>query len=285
MRKNSFAGIDRAFAGKHREKPLPRRIAELIMARIFVGELNPGDRLPPDRVLAQQLGVDRTSLRAALNELASRNVVQAIQGSGVEVLDYREHAGLDFLDAVFDMPGIDLGSSFNLELLDHWIEVVPAIVRTALSRSTPADLADIDRLFVQQLSLLEQGASNKDLAAIEVQIQDEIVKLAGGTILRLFANSMRRFRLQFGASFFNTIDVHGHVGAQRAFLRELMAGGITPDEIADRYRKYLAGQTRAHRARIARLPLNPNRRVPPMQPELRDTACAPPSDTEDPRRT
>ncbi|MCK7466971.1 MAG: GntR family transcriptional regulator [Desulfosudis oleivorans] len=90
-----------------------------------MGELKPGDRPPPDRVLAEQLGVDRTSLRAALNELASRNIVRAVQGSGVVVLDYREHAGLDFLDAVFGMPDIELGSAFNLELLDHWIEVVP----------------------------------------------------------------------------------------------------------------------------------------------------------------
>ena len=168
------------------EKPLPRRIADILIARIFVGELKPGDRLPPDRVLAEQLGVDRTSLRAALNELASRNILKAVQGSGVAVLDYREHAGLDFLDSLFDMQDIDLGSAFNLELLDHWIDVVPAIVRSAFSRSTPSDLADIDKLFVRQLDLLNRGATNKELAVVEVEIQDRIVNLAGSTILRLF---------------------------------------------------------------------------------------------------
>jgi len=239
-------------------EPLPRRIAQTLMARIFVGELKPGDRLPPDRVLALQLGVDRTSLRAALSELASRNIVYAVKGSGVVVLDYREHAGLDLLDAVFDMPGIDLGSAFNLELLDHWIEVMPAIVQAACRRSTPADLAFIDMLFVSQIHLLARGAANKDLAVIEVQIQDEIVRLAGSTILRLFANSMRRFRLRFSTSFFNSIDVRDHVRAQRALLNDIMAGNITPEEVCRLYRAYLEEHTRRHRESISRLPSNPS---------------------------
>jgi GntR family transcriptional regulator, transcriptional repressor for pyruvate dehydrogenase complex len=245
---------------REHEKPLPRRIADLLIARIFVGELKPGDRLPPDRVLAEQLGVDRTSLRAALNELASRNILKAVQGSGVVVLDYREHAGLDFLDTMFDMQDIDLGSAFNLELLDHWIDVMPAIVRSAFKRSTPADLADIDNLFARQLELLNRGATNQELAAVEVEIQDKIVRLAGSTILRLFANSMRRFRMQFETSFFKTIDVHQHINAQRSLLQEILAGTITPDEAVDRYRSYLSEQTGKHRERIARLPANPNRR-------------------------
>ena len=243
-----------------REKPLPRRIADLIIARIFMNELKPGDRLPPDRVLAEQLGVDRTSLRAALNELASRNIIRAVQGSGVVVLDYREHAGLDFLDAVFGMSDIDLGSAFNLELLDHWIEVVPAILKLALRRATPADLASIDSLFRLQLDSMKKGIDYNELAAIEVEIQDEIVNLAGSTILKLFANSMQRLRVQFVASFLKTVDIQKHILAQRTIIQLMMAGGTTPDESASRFKMYLHEQTRAHRTRIARMPSSPNRK-------------------------
>ncbi len=243
-----------------RDKPLPRRISELLIARIFMGELKPGDRLPPDRVLAEQLGVDRTSLRAALNELASRNIVRAVQGSGVVVLDYREHAGLDFLDAVFGMSDIDLGSTFNLELLDHWIEVVPAVLEMALRRATHADLATIDTLFRRQLDALKKGADLFELAAIEVEIQDEIVRLAGSTILRLFANSMRKVRVQFVASFFKTVDVKAHILSMRTMIQLVMAGGITPETSAMRFKAYLHEHTKAHRARIAGMPSSPFRR-------------------------
>jgi DNA-binding FadR family transcriptional regulator len=225
-----------------------------------MGELKTGDRLPPDRVLSEQLGVDRTSLRAALSELASRNIVRAVQGSGVVVLDYRENAGLDFLDAVFGMSDIDLGSAFNLELLDHWIEVVPAILKMALRRATHADLAAIDSLFRKQLDAMKNDAALFDLAAIEVDVQDEIVKLAGSTILRLFANSMRKVRIQFVASFFKTVDVQTHILTMRTMIQLVMAGGITPDESAMRFKSYLQEHTKAHRARIAGMPSSPFRR-------------------------
>jgi GntR family transcriptional regulator, transcriptional repressor for pyruvate dehydrogenase complex len=243
-----------------REKPLPRRIADLLISRIFVGEFKPGDKLPPDRVLAEQLGVDRTSLRAALSELAGRNIIKALQGSGVVVLDYREHAGLDFLDAVFAMPDIDLGSAFNMELLDHWIEVMPAIARSALGRATHSDLAAIDLLFMEQLDLLAKGASNEELACREVELQDTLVKLAGSTILRLFANSMRKLRLQFAISFFRYGDVKEHVLTQRMWLQDLMAGCSTPEQISDRMRSYLIEKTRAQRERLSRMSSNPSRR-------------------------
>ncbi|HOS96126.1 MAG TPA: GntR family transcriptional regulator [Deltaproteobacteria bacterium] len=248
------------------DKPLPRRIADLLLARIFTGELKPGDRLPPDRLLAGQLGVDRTSLRAALSELAGRNIVRAVRGSGVVVLDYREHAGLDFLDAVLGMSDIDLGGALHLEILDLWVEVVPAIIRMAMARSTPADMAALDALFGRQLDLLDKGADPADIAAVEVELQDYLVRLSGSTIVRLLANSLRRSRLQFVGSFYRTVDVKAHILAQRSLIRLIAEGGHSPEKIAGLYRSYLQEHTRSHRARIASQSPQPHRRRSPGPP-------------------
>ncbi|MDD9938242.1 MAG: GntR family transcriptional regulator, partial [Myxococcales bacterium] len=48
---------------------LPDRIADELIARVFTGELQPGDTLPAERALAASLGVDRTSLRIAMRQL------------------------------------------------------------------------------------------------------------------------------------------------------------------------------------------------------------------------
>lgn len=231
----------------------------MLLVKILVGELKPGDKLPPDRLLAEQLCVDRTSLRAALSELAGRNILKPLRGSGVVVLDYREHGGLDFLDAVFSLPNIDLGSALHLEILDHWIDVMPVIIKKAVIRSTPADLASIDHLFKKQVDMMKNNPDIHELAAIEVLIQDEIINLAGGTILKMFANSTRRLRVQFAASFFKTVDIRKHINYQRDLIRIIMAGESTPDETADNYRKYLIKNTSKHRTRISRLPANPTR--------------------------
>ncbi len=47
------------------------------------GEIKPGDRLPPERDLAQAFGVGRPTLRQALTVLAQAGVVEILAGSGV----------------------------------------------------------------------------------------------------------------------------------------------------------------------------------------------------------
>jgi len=240
------------------DKTLPRRIADLLKTRIFNGDLKPGDRLPPERALAEQLGVDRTSLHNAINQLASMNVVRPVRGSGIEDLDYREHAGLDLLSAVFAIEGLELGSAFYLELLDSWIDLMPEVIALAMKRATPSDLTLIDTFFALQLEMLDAGSNIEDVAGIEVALQDALVTSVGSTMLRLLSNSTRGLRKRIVQMFFETIDVRGHIAWQRELGRQVIAGAVKHHEVEARYRSYLLERTRALREDIARLPANPS---------------------------
>jgi GntR family transcriptional regulator, transcriptional repressor for pyruvate dehydrogenase complex len=59
----------------------PRVIATVIRGLIHRGELSPGDRLPPERALADQLGVARVSLRDALAQLQHEGYLAARRGA------------------------------------------------------------------------------------------------------------------------------------------------------------------------------------------------------------
>ena len=48
--------------------------------------LHPGDRLPPERRLANQLGVSRTSLRQGLTALRVEGLIEVRQGQGIHLL-------------------------------------------------------------------------------------------------------------------------------------------------------------------------------------------------------
>lgn len=65
--------------------PLPRSIVDHIQRLILKGGLKPGDRLPSQRELAEQLGVSRPSLREALTILETIGLVSVRAGSGVFV--------------------------------------------------------------------------------------------------------------------------------------------------------------------------------------------------------
>jgi DNA-binding FadR family transcriptional regulator len=68
---------------------LYRQIADQIAALIEKGEYSTGERLPPERDLARQLGVSRPSVREALIALEVEGYVEVRVGSGVYVVGSR----------------------------------------------------------------------------------------------------------------------------------------------------------------------------------------------------
>lgn len=66
---------------------LYRQIADQLYQLIESGEYRPGDRLPAERALAQQLKVSRPSVREALIALEVEGVVEIRGGAGVFVVD------------------------------------------------------------------------------------------------------------------------------------------------------------------------------------------------------
>lgn len=66
---------------------LYRQIADQLANLIESGEYGVGDRLPPERVLAEQLKVSRSSVREALIALEVEGCIEIRGGTGVFVLD------------------------------------------------------------------------------------------------------------------------------------------------------------------------------------------------------
>src|SRR6476469_9845764 len=64
---------------------------EQVVARVYElikrDELKPGDRLPPERELAKELGISRPSLRSGLSSLISMGVLRSRQGAGTFISD------------------------------------------------------------------------------------------------------------------------------------------------------------------------------------------------------
>ncbi|MEM0992793.1 MAG: GntR family transcriptional regulator, partial [Bacteroidota bacterium] len=66
------------------ETPVDKIIRQ-IRALITSGQLNAGDRLPPERKLAERLGVGRTSVRDAIRKLEFYGILKTLPQSGTIV--------------------------------------------------------------------------------------------------------------------------------------------------------------------------------------------------------
>lgn len=64
---------------------LADQVARQLEARIRSGDLQPGQKLPTEAELVQQLEVSRTVVREAVSQLKSRHLVESRQGSGMYV--------------------------------------------------------------------------------------------------------------------------------------------------------------------------------------------------------
>jgi GntR family transcriptional regulator len=60
-------------------------LAEILRARITSGQLRPGDRLPSERDLSQTYDVSTITARAAVQQLRTEGLAEAVRGRGVVV--------------------------------------------------------------------------------------------------------------------------------------------------------------------------------------------------------
>jgi len=126
---------------------LYRHIADLLEQHIDGGQFPPGSLLPPERELAQQLGVSRASVREALIALEVQGRVAVRVGSGVSVLATKPSAR---------------GRAVPKESAEHadWPEVGPLDVIEA-------------RLIVecQTAAMAARNATDADIAELERQLK------------------------------------------------------------------------------------------------------------------
>ena len=65
--------------------PLRHRVADALIELLRTGHLRPGDTLPATRALAGELGISRTAVLAAYDELAAAGFIRAVGGSATVV--------------------------------------------------------------------------------------------------------------------------------------------------------------------------------------------------------
>jgi GntR family transcriptional regulator, transcriptional repressor for pyruvate dehydrogenase complex len=149
---------------------LAQSVVQQIELLILRGLLRPGERLPPERELAERLGVSRPSLREAIAELQGRGLLVARPGAGIFVAEMlgsafsealvklfagHDEALFDYIDFRRDLEGMAAeraarhGSETDLKV----IATVFTRMEAAHEKRNPADEAALDAEF--HLAIIE----------------------------------------------------------------------------------------------------------------------------------
>jgi len=170
---------------------LPSEVAAQIRAKILDGSFAPGDRLPPERELASQLNVNRSSVREALKKLEELRLVDIQQGSGTRVRS-TDQASFELVWTMV-FPASPENVTWIRELLELREVLLPGVLRIGLARATDSELAAAEAE-VRRVADPALGAE----AFVDGlrELQGVIARLTHNRVLILLANSMMRFLAQ-----------------------------------------------------------------------------------------
>ena len=122
---------------------LTTQVTNYLGQRILSGESKPGDVLPQEELLCEQLSVSRTVIREAIKSLAAKGLVESRPKVGTEVLPMDCWNYLD--PQVLDWHG---KGDHTLQMLHHLTElrqaIEPAAAEMAAMRASDEELAKIE---------------------------------------------------------------------------------------------------------------------------------------------
>jgi GntR family transcriptional repressor for pyruvate dehydrogenase complex len=184
---------------------------------LALGVLRPGDKLPPERDLAQQLGVSRNVLREALRTLEMAGVLRLLKGvKGGAFIQEGDTSRMN--DVMRDM--LSLGTISLRELSEARIHVLDLVVRLACANARQADFG-----------ALEANIERTDLATREGRLLDrvecsrEFYKLlalaTGNKVIAMIMDSVTEIHMRF------------------VYAKVVSSGAATP-RLAEKRRQFLS---------------------------------------------
>jgi DNA-binding FadR family transcriptional regulator len=155
-------------------KPLARmRTHEKVMAeiehRLRAGSLRAGDRLPPERLFAEALGVSRGAVREALRILEALGVIEAGTGSGPSSGSVIVKDGTSGMALLMRLHmHVASFSAANLGEVRIFIEKAAAM--KAAEAATATDIAELKALVDQMRDALTAAATHELIAAFHTRV-------------------------------------------------------------------------------------------------------------------
>lgn len=148
---------------------LSARSALILKQYLLTERVKPGDRLPPERRLAEALNVSRTVLREAINQLVGEGLVRREHSRSPTVADF------DRARVAHEMSMLDEGTEIH-DLLELRVLLELGAIHLIVRRATEEDLHEIERWVVEGERRLEAAES---LAFVEVKFHAALLGALG----------------------------------------------------------------------------------------------------------
>ena len=150
------------------------RVIDYIKQEITAGRLQIGSKLPPERTMAEMLGVSRNSVREAVRVLEIMGTTVSVQGAGHFIANNFESALVETLSLMFVLKELDFQ---QVSQLRYALELKSFTL--AVQNATEQDLADLREI----ISQLDMGIKEEEENVLLDKRLHYTIARASGNIL------------------------------------------------------------------------------------------------------
>ncbi len=154
---------------------IKNQVYEKCKSMIIEGNWLPGNRLPSESQLCNQLGVSRVSVRSALQSLAAQGYIVVKRGEGSFVKEFNVTETLDVLQPIIALSNKDI-----LQVLEFRCIIEPSIMHLVVERASLQDIQFLEENFKK----LEKSTHDiEQHARIDEQFHMKLIDIVANPIL------------------------------------------------------------------------------------------------------
>ena len=154
---------------------ISEQISQQIKEQIISGELKPGDKLPSEHELCQMYQVSRTSVRQALANLTSLDLIETRFGEGSRVKEIGSGTVMTpLLSHTF------LSEKSMVELIEMRQVMEPNVTRLACEKASEEDVTRLQELYEQMVAHQDDL---QQFARLDCDFHNEIARISQNSYL------------------------------------------------------------------------------------------------------
>lgn len=179
-----------------RRQSLTEQVATQIQQLIIDGGYAPGDRIPTERELCEQLSVSRTVIREGIKALQERGLVRVVPGSGTYISKVEGNHVSRSISLFFR------GNNYAFrDLLEIRKSLEVEIAGLAALRATESEIQDLESAVHKMRTLLEDVPLSTDsleeFAQADLQFHQSLARASHNSLLPLLLTPITDLVLEF----------------------------------------------------------------------------------------
>ena len=215
MSEQTFKKLDAA--------PVYRLVYDAIEQQIVLGQLRKGDMLPTETELAEQFGVNRSTVREGIRLLEQSGLVERMASKRLQVTIPH------FIDlASRASRALKLHAVTFRELWEASAAIEPVAARYAAERITADQLADLDR----NIDAMEQALTNVGrVVELDIEFHDILAQAARNRALVLAREPISLLFMPAGRAILPKLRTQGRIlDAHRAIVKAIRRRDVVDAE-------------------------------------------------------